>query len=70
VLWIGLLIVATQWGIPIFANISDPGLNCTPTPCATQLTTEWVPSLTFGAVVASLVVGAMASVVAVLRRLR
>ena len=43
-LWIGLLIVATQWGIPIFANISYPGLDCTPTPCATQLTTEWVPS--------------------------
>lgn len=70
VLWIGLLIAATWWAIPIFANVATPGLNCTPVPCPTDVTTEWVPSLTFGAGVATIAVGVIAAAAAVIRRLR
>jgi hypothetical protein len=67
-LWIVLMLVATWWAIPIFANISFPGLNCTPTPCPTPVTTEWTPSLAFGVVVATIVVGTLAGVAVLLRR--
>lgn len=56
--WIGLMAGATAWSIPIFANVATPGLNCTPEPCATVVTTEWLPSLIMGAVIGSVLTGA------------
>lgn len=69
VLWLLVLAVATQWTIPVFANVST-GPACTPTPCTVRTTAEWLPSLVAAALVATLVVAGGWGLLRSIRRAR
>jgi hypothetical protein len=68
VLWLVVLVVVTQWAIPVFANVGS-GPPCEGASCPTAATTEWLPSLVVAAIAASLVVAALWGAFAAIRRL-
>ena len=55
--WIVVLLLVANWAVPVFANVPS-GPQCTASVCPTA-TTEWLPILLTGAVVATLVVVAL-----------
>lgn len=69
IFWLLILAVASQWTIPVFANVLS-GPECTPRPCAVSPTTEWLPSLLLAALVASVISAASWGIVTWIRRNR
>ena len=65
--WLVFTAIGTMVAIPVFANVASPGLQCDPV-CPTVTTTEWLPSLLAGGIVASAVIGVLVVSIRTLRR--
>lgn len=68
-LWVVVMVVVTTLAIPVFANMGGgPQPLCPQATCASQPTTEWLPSLATAFLAATLTVGAVWGAVTVIRR--
>ena len=66
--WLMLTALGTMLAIPLFANVASPGLQCFPaSACPTVTTTEWIPSVLSGAVLAAGGFGVVAGPILVIR---